>query len=1006
MKRAGANPFGGPEIDRPSIYTIAPGAPFVDALAAGVLARSGDDPLALARTTVLLPTRRACRALRDAFLRQSGGRATLLPRLQPIGDIDEDELTISGFEEPQLPESVALPPAISEMRRRLLLASMIVARPAPRTSADQAVWLAADLARLLDQVQTERLSFDGLDGLAPAEHAEHWQEILEFLKIVTENWPRILADEGCIDPAERRNRLLAAQAEAWRQMPPDAPVIAAGSTGSIPATADLLGVVARLPRGAVVLPGLDCYLDEEGWSTLAPSHPQYGLRQLLDRLEVSRDEVEDWDPGFAEGGNPMRRHLVAEAMRPAQTTSAWRDLTLSKEEILQGLDGLERIDCATPREEAGAIALIMREAVETPGRTAALVTPDRDLARRVAAELGRWGVGIDDSAGTPLAATPPGMFLGLVAALAEAEAAPVPLLAALKHPLAAGGMAPAVFRGRVRRLERAVLRGPRPAAGLEGVRRALTDEGVEAPLLAWFDGLRASLAPLFAAMARGRSPVRDLLEAHVAAAEALAASDQAAGAARLWAGDAGEAAAEFIADAHGAAAGFPEVATGHYPGLFAALLAGRIVRPQYGRHPRLQIWGLLEARLQHADVMILGGLNEGTWPPETLADPWMSRPMRGDFGLPLPERRIGLTAHDFSQAFCARRVVLTRAARVEGTPTVPSRWLLRLDAVLRRLGLAAEENGHALAQVSGSWLGWHHQLDRPTRFAPVLRPEPRPPVAARPRQLSVTQIETWLRDPYAIYARHVLHLRALDPLDADPGAAERGISIHEALERFVREHPAGLPDDALDRLQAIGRESFRAIRDRPGVWAFWWPRFERIAAWFVATQRERRAEVRDSIVEATGAIELAAPAGPFTLSARADRIDRRTNGAIEIIDYKTGAVPSRTEVESGRAPQLPLEAAIAARQGFKGIPRDAPMRLAYWRLTGGDPAGQIRLVSEDAAAAANVAMEGLLRLITAFDDEDTPYAAVPRRDLAPRYSDYDHLARIREWSAADGGEES
>ena len=670
----------------PAVYSIPPQLAFVDALASGILDRGSGNPLTLARTVILLPTRRACRALADAFLRYSGGAASILPQMRPIGDVDEDELILEAVDGPGLDPGADLPPAIPELRRRLLLAERLIAGAGDILTAEQAAWLAAELGRFLDQVQTERLSFEGLEDLAPGEFAEHWQEVLKFLSLLVGKWPAILKAEGAIDPADRRNRALAGLAERWRVKPPDHPVIAGGSTGSVPATADLLAVIAGLDRGEVVLPGLDRDLDEAAWEAVGetPSHPQYGLARLLLRLGLERGGVRDWPtPLRAEDAEELtqRTRRLSAALAPPPATDGWRKLDGAR--LKDALHKVTRIEAHNQREEAGAIALVMRETLETPGKTAALVTPDRDLARRVAAALGQWGIAIDDSAGVPLSATAPASFLSHVGETVAAAWAPIPLLAVLKHPLAAGGQPPGAFRAAARALEIAVLRGPRPSSGTAGLRAVLEAKNSEPALGKWLDGLEACLAPLSQAMEGEKATLSDLLQAHIKAAEALAASTDDSGPARLWAGEAGEAMAGFVAELQLASAGFPAIPPDQYPALLQALMAGRVVRPRHGRHPRLNIWGLLEARLQRADVMILGSLNEGTWPAAALAAPWMSRPMRANFGLPLPERRIGLTAHDFTQCFSTPEIVLTRALRVEGTPSVPSRWLLRLDAVTR-----------------------------------------------------------------------------------------------------------------------------------------------------------------------------------------------------------------------------------------------------------------------------------------------------------------------------------
>ncbi|MEO3427643.1 double-strand break repair protein AddB [Pelagibius sp. CAU 1746] len=993
----------------PAVFTIPAGQPFVDALAAGLLRRYGDSPDRLAAATVLLPTRRACRSLQAAFLRASGGAPLLLPRLLPLGDLDPEELL---FEASFLggEAEAALPPAISAVQRQLLLASCILthsravaaeagSRP---MSEDQAIRLGAELARLLDQVETEGLDFAALAGLVPEDYAGHWQITLEFLTIVTEEWPKILEALGCIGPAERRRRLAELQAAAWARRPPADPVIAAGSTGSIPATAELLKTVAGLPQGAVLLPGLDLESDAETWNEIRrdPSHPQHGMAQLLDRLGIGRDAVTPWERDSVPQVDAARARFADLALRPPGATARWHQENAG--DFAAALDGVQRVDCADPGEEALVISLLLRRRVETPATTAALVTPDRDLARRVATNLKRWGIEVDDSAGRSLANTPPGVFLRLTAAMAAERFAPVALLAALKHPLAAGGEAPAAFRRHVRTLELAVLRGARPAAGLDGLRKALVEAGADKGLLKWFDRLAAELAPFVEALGGGSGERRrgeatrlsDLVDAHLAAAEALAASDKESGAERLWAGDAGEAAAAFAAELREAALATPVSKGLHYPAALEALMAGRAVRPRYGLHPRVAILGPLEARLQHADVLVLGGLNEGTWPAAVDPGPWLSRPMQTAFGLPLPERRIGLAAHDFFQGFCAPRVYLIRAERAEGAPTVPARWLRRIDALREGLGLAAD-----LHAEETQLKAWAAALDAPAAVVPQPPPLPCPPVEARPRKLSVTRIETWMGDPYALYAREILRLRPLDPLDADPGAAERGTLVHAALERFLEEFPGKPPANAHERLIEIGADVFQVISAKPGVFAFWWPRFLRVARWFLSEEQARRPAVAGSFVEVTGELVIEVPHAPFILTAKADRIDRMTDGSLEIIDYKTGAPPDKKKVDRGFAPQLPLEAAIALAGGFEGLPQGPVGSLAFWRLSGGTPPGEVQAASKsDPAALAAQALEGLQRLVAEFDNPATPYACRPRPELAPRFNDYDHLSRLAEWA--------
>ncbi|MFO0986175.1 MAG: double-strand break repair protein AddB [Alphaproteobacteria bacterium] len=987
-----------------NVFTIPPTLPFADTLAAGLLARADGVAEALARTTVLLPTRRACRALREAFLRQSGGRPLLLPRLRPIGDVDEEELVLTAGEYEAGGALADVPPAIPSLRRRLLLAELIRTFEASRGSdvtPDQAAWLAADLARLLDEMQTERRDAAGLAALVPERFATHWQDTLKFLGILTGAWPKILAAEGALDPAAHRNRLLEAQAAAWRAKPPADPVIAAGSTGSIPATADLIATIAALPQGLIVLPGLDTNLEDAAWNDVreAPSHPQHGLARLLERLGLERADVAPWGEAGAEREDldppfvaEARLRVLSAALRPAGAPARRPGEGLSAEAVSRAFaDSVAYLECANPREEAGAIALRLREALDDPGATAALVTPDRDLARRVAAALQRWRIEIDDSAGTPLAAAPPMAFLRLVLAAAHEEFAPVPLLALLKHPLAACGMAPGALRARARVLERAALRGPRPPPGLDAAQRLAKGRA------AWLDDLARRMAPLTGALAAPSQPAEALLRAHIAAAEALAAAADGDGAARLWAGEAGEAAARFLDELAPALRAMAPIRPADYPELLEALLGGAVVRPRYGTHPRLAILGPLEARLQRFDLMILGSLNEGVWPAAIAADPWMSRPMRKEFGLPLAERRIGLSAHDFVQAAMAPRVLLTRSLRQNGQPTRPSRWLLRIEAELEGLGLFAAGSPYKLA----AWRSEHYQriaraIDtEPPR--PAARPAPCPPPEARPRRISVTQVELWRRNPYAIYARHILGLVPLDALDADPSAADLGTALHQALAAFVnRLTGKSLPADAYGLLMRDAEAALETLLDRPGVWAFWRPRFERIARWFVATEAERRAAgTLPLAIEKKGTLAIAAPLGTFTLSGTADRIDRRADGTLAVVDYKTGVIPRTEDVALGFAPQLALEAAMAESGAF-GRFAGKVAALEYWRLAGRG-GGEIKPVKADVAALIAEARAGFEALVALYDRAEKTYPASPRPARAARFDDYVQLARTQEW---------
>lgn len=987
-----------------NLFAIAPQAPFLDAIAAEWLREAGHDPMRIASGLILLPTRRAARALAEAFLRVTQGRPLLLPRITAIGALDEAPLVLAG--------ALRIPPAVPPARRLAVLARMVLALDgkfgAPR-SADRAWRLAADLAELLDEAAREGVDLGArLPAAAEGDYAQHWQRTLEFLQIVTRAWPDWLAEEGLIDPAARQLALLKAQNQTWEQDLPDAPVWVAGITPTFPAVVDLLRVVARMPCGRVILPGLDRELPE---ALLAPSHPQAGLRRLLAGLGARTEDVGEW-PETRKTSSQDRTATLWRAMLPANGLADWRE----RKSVC--IDGLSRLDATDPQEEAVAIALILREVLQTPGRRAALVTPDRALAARVAAELLRFGVVVDDSAGEKLAEAPPAVFLRLLATAIAEQLAPVPLLALLKHPLAAAGLPAAEARAAARTLERACLRGPRPSEGLYGLRRAI-DRKTAGPMRAiasrFLTRIEAALEPLLRAAGAAVEAPRDLagkllvspaelMAALIAAAEALAATDTESGPARLWAMEEGDALATLLADVQAALPHLPDQSPTMLPGLLDAVLEGSVVRSRRalrGRdgaeHPRVFIWGLLEARLQAVDLIVLGGLAEGVWPLAAEPGPWMSRPMRERVGLPSPEQRIGEAAHDFVTACCAApEVVLSCPRRRDGAPAVPARWLTRLVAMLE---------GQALHLPLHPAVHWARLLDQPLGPPrPARPPHPSPPVMFRPRRLSVTEIETWLRDPYAIYARHVLKLRALDPIEQSTDPTDFGIVVHDALDSFVREAAAVWPVDPQARLKHYMNFHLQQLELHPAVVAWWAPRLARIASFVATIENERRALPAELVAsERKGSWSFPSPVG-FELVGRADRVELRGDGMVAIVDYKTGRVPPLKEAESGLAPQLLLEAAMAEAGAFGPELRAHAGELSYWKLTGTFEPGEVWTLFEGRAGriaeAVGAAARNLVALIGRFDHPAMPYLAQPHPGRAPRFSDYAQLARVSEWTEA------
>lgn len=998
-------------MSRINLFTIPAGAAFADELARGIVQRFGSDtdPFALAEVWVLVPTRRAIRTLKEAFERVSPSGITALPKIYALGDLDDDPspLRDEADDSINLDELIApgLPPVISPLRRELLFTKLIQrwsirqaeTHPEHSIGAERpalALQLARELARVLDLATSEGLSWEKLQSVVPAEHAAHWEQTLLFLSILTEAWPAELENEGASDPATHRDMALREAARRWQENPPPHPVIAAGSTGSVPATAELLKTIAGLHEGAVVLPGIDLELDDGAWEALGPGHPQHGMGELLKKFEVTREDVQLWTHGSV---RPHRARLLAEALRPAETTPAWRSYVQDgRADIELGLRGLKSVVARSPGEEALAIACALREAIETPGKTAALVTPDRNLARRVASELKRWGITIDDSAGTPLAHTEAGRFLCLIADVVAERFAPVPLLAFLKHPMTGLSFdTRAETRALSMELERKILRGLRPLPGIEGLRRR---GDPKAPWFKIIDQLEHALGSFAAKAESGDADLIDLLQLHRDAAE-LACDDLSIPEIRVWEGEAGKSAYNLFDSLLEAANGLElRMHGGDYAQFIRTVMDAVSVRPRFGLHPRLSILGPLEARLQQSDLTILGGLNEGKWPPATDPGPWLNRPMRRDLDLSQPERRIGLSAHDFAQAACAPEVLLTRAEKDEGSPTTPSRWLTRLNILVDGAGL---KDIFADTRL----LGIAREIDKPSLTPKAIEaPAPTPPVAARPRKLPVTDVERWVRDPYALYAKRVLELRKLDAIDEAPGAADRGSVIHEALEHFVERFPKELPSDeeAMRQILELGKAAFGELLEQPGVRSIWWPRYERAAKWFLEWEKGRRADGARVLAEQIGETSFQAPGGTFTLTAKADRIEMLPDGSAVIGDYKTGTPPSAKQVQLGFSPQLTLEGAIALAGGFPGLSPTSIRSVVFAALKGGEKGGEERTIKFDDMTTDQAIQEAFARFkefVAAFDQPDMPYLSKPHVLFQASISDYDHLARVKEWAS-------
>ncbi|THD36740.1 MAG: double-strand break repair protein AddB [Sphingomonas sp.] len=978
-----------------ALFTIPAQRAFADSLVAGLMKRYGGDPLRLARGMVLLPNNRGRRAVQDAFVRASEG-GLLLPRLVTIGDPSLDEAAAAMLDPAD--DAAPLPPAVSPLARRMILARLVGearARAGEPVTADEAVRLAGALALTLDQLLVEGVEARDLRTIELTETlSAHWDKARELFELVIDRWPAELARIGAIDAADRRAKMLKRLAERWKDAPPAGFVCAAGISDPAPAVAGLLRRVAELAEGSVVFQDLALEMPDEEWDALGPhrpdpdtglrkrsieTHPQFQLKLLLDRVGAGRAEVRQWPAGSGHDASLARGRAIMNALAPADFTGKWTTLDADR----RRLAGIRAVELATAADEAQAIALALREALETPGRTAALVTPDRALAERVAAHCARWGIAIDDTAGRPLATRPPGTLLTVLAEAAAQDFAPQALLALLKHPLVQNGPPRTLWLDGVRALDRA-LRGPRPAPGLVGIDAHLR-EGDEreaqiraAALLAWPD-VRALLEPIAQCFGDGAQPLAAMIATLRETAQALCGD-------LLWAGPAGRAAAELLTELEAEAANGPPVADpASVAPLLRTLMEETAVRPPQGGHPRLAIYGLIEARLQTAELMILGGLNEGTWPAIAQPDPWLAPRIRAELGLPGLERNIGVAAHDFANALGAPQVLITRARRDGRSPTLASRFWLRLEA------LAGERFDYA-----HDYADWAAAIDDPGEHLPADRPAPSPRVEDRPHRISVTEVDTLKADPFAFYARKVLKVSPIDPVDADPSPAWRGNQVHAILQDWF-EQDGGAPAALRPRCEKLLTDP----RTHPMIRALWGPRLREAIDW-VASEVEARSDERTILaVEGRGTLELFG----VELTGRFDRIDRQHDGSLVVVDYKTGQPPSIAAVREGFSLQLGLLGLIAERGKFAGVTGTAS-GFEYWSLarnyrTGTfgyvdspcDPKKRDPIPAEEFVARATRNFEGAAaKWLTGAE----PFTAKLRPEYAP-FGDYDQLMRRDEW---------
>ena len=980
-----------------NVFNISPVYSFLDVLGQYVLNTAEKQNLNIANDIILLPTRRACRALKDVFISLCGGQ-TILPKILPLGDVDEDGFAFLDYENEHI-MAEELKPAIPDVERNLIL-STLIKKKNPTLNDEQAFALAVDLAHLIDTVEMEMLSFDKLSDIVPENLSIHWQETLKFLQIITEWYPMILNERGYLNPVDRKIKLIYKQVELWKKCPPSGRIFVAGSTGSLVPISYMINAISEMENGYVILPHLDRVLSDADFLNVGQNHPQYGIKNLLLKMKVKRSDVIDLTPTGENLPIHNREILSSYIMLNSSFTQTWQNMPDIDKDVLKGVS---KITLKTDSDETLALSLCLKEMVER-GKKTLLITPDRKIAKSVASELKRWNIIVDDSAGISASEIDTGNYMILILNAIINKFAPFDMLGILKHKFTHLGYKKDVLEDICNNLEKLVLRGKFGLDNLEKIISKAEEAKIEnseiviTPILQMLSKLneKAGVFDEIFKTKDGKAPLYDILSKHIKIVEEFTQNDEKEPdfmKKTLYNGDLESQLSSALRDIleqllklKDDSLGIDRMDMKSYRDFISNYLFNLKLRPSINSHPLIAIMNSIEARLLNADVFIMAGLNEQTFPSTTADDPWMSRPMKAEFKLPLPERKIGLSSHDFAEFFCKPEVIMTRAVKVDGNNTIESRWLQKLDAIKQIKEL------NSFNEFSDTILYWTENIDKSnSENIKCKRPAPKPPVKARPKELWATSIEKLYRDPYIIFANKILKLKKLDDIDMKTIPADFGNIIHNSLEEFKNKKLSTY----MELMDIIIRNAlpYKEI----DVIDFWMKKFEDIAKWFIDYEASLE-NIGATYTEIKGELKITST---FTLKAKADRIDILNNsGGAIISDYKTGNVPSKKEVYSGYAPQLLLEALILNNGGFntKGATNTTELRYL------GIAKGKVSKFTEkdDLDKIIEKTHQMLIDIIKKFEDENTPYISRPNPSKVgtaiEEYSEYTHLARVKEWS--------
>lgn len=984
------------------VYTIPAGYNFAPALIKKLLSQTQGNPSELANITIILPMNRTRRIIEDVALKLSPDNAVFLPKMITLGEIDDEDISIDAVLSSGSHE--VIPDSIDPLERQMILTRLIMgfwAQEQQQFTQDQAFMLARSLSSLIDQIHTQGLDPHDLQDLVPDHLAAHWQKTLDFLKIITQHWPLILREKGVVDPAERRDRLIRALAAHWQSTQPTSRIIIAGSTGSIPAVADLMAVIATLPSGEIILPGLDQSISYEKWEQIPAYHPQYGLKKLLFKLEKSRNSVKIW-------GECDKKHKKS----PLLSSIMGDNLEIIEKNTLnESLKGVSYYECDDEQQESDLIALKLRDMIARDSQeTAIVVTPDRNLARRIIASAARWDITLDDSAGQPLHKTPEGTLILQIAQWWQSPQDSVRFLSMIKHPLSLSKFRQKGWDLELCEFEKSYIRAQNGQYSWHHKLIEIDKNNHPAhseKFIQFLQDLYTNIEPIMSAVHADQNKeilfnFNDLYEIHNKVINQLLQIDDFT---NIGTDLHQNQAFSVINNILKHSDLFGNISLYSYNQILQTLLSQQTDRTSYGMHPQIQILGAIEGRTSHADLIIMSGLNEGTWPDAYMPDPWMSENMRKQFGLPIAEQKLSLSAHDFCQYISHDKVMITRSITQNGTPTLPARWIGALK-------MLCDHQGVTINSLDDNALyGWLGGLNLGKKQTPIERPAPTPPENMRPSSLSVTQIETWFKDPYSIYARKILNLRALESPGEDKEAAIKGDIIHKALENFTKSQGNKGSQEATITLMELAKDAANDMSIPDHLWVKWAASLH-MAFSKISTHLNLWKSIASPYrQEIWGEMTINTPKADFQLIGRADRIDQVIDPLLKghdtlscaIIDYKSSAGSlNASGIKSGALPQLPLEALILQEGGFENMPAASVVYMGYWPVAAGSKGGQDICVKENIPDIIDNIKNNLVHMIDKFSDPNTPYICCPNPQNTPRFNDYTHLSRIAEWSAQEG----